>query len=368
MLVTLVLPSLLILAPIMIQQHLLMRPWHAGFASAAHRMTHQSVQEIYFHITSPFPALYLQFLWVIYKAIRIPKYKLSYCMDWRKVPSLSALRAFEAAARRNSFTQAARELNVTQAAVAQHVRALEKDFGMALVTRSGRGIEVTQRGKELALQLGDAFGAISNAVDDLRSEQEKRPLTVTTTPGFAANWLMPRMGSFWTKYPDIQVNIAPSLEPVDLKRDGYDMAIRYGVGDWPDLDVELLTNGDFWVVAHPDLLKDRSGTCLSDVSDFPWIFEENMMERRRLLEAEGVDFSDVAIKLLATNTLVLSAVNSGFGVAIQSRSLVEGDVARGALCKICELHHEAYGYHILTLPHAEKSGLREFKKWLHAQV
>ena len=129
-----------------------------------------------------------------------------------------------------------------------------------------------------------------------------------------------------------------------------------------------MTNGDFWVVAHPELLKDRSGTCLSDVADFPWVFEENMLERKRLLEAEGVDFSDVSIKLLATNTLVLSAVRSGFGVAIQSRYLVEADVARGALCKICELHQKEYGYHILTLPHATKPGLKEFKAWLRKQV
>ena len=289
-------------------------------------------------------------------------------MDWRKVPSLSALRAFEAAARRNSFTQAARELNVTQAAVAQHVRALEKDLGLVLVTRSGRGIEVTRRGKELALQLGDAFSAISDAVENLRSEHEQRPLTVATTPGFAANWLMPRMGSFWSQHPDVQVNIAPSLEPVDLRRDGCDVAIRYGNGNWPGLEVELLTDGDFWVVAHPELLKHRSGTCLSDVADFPWVFEENMMERKRLLEAEGVDFSEVEIKLLATNTLVLSAVLSGFGVAIQSRSLVEGDVGRGALSKICELKHKEFGYHILTLPNSNKLGLKAFKKWLHAQV
>lgn len=364
----LVVPALLNLAPLVVHQQLLMRSRHAGFACTFQGVAHDSVKKSYVHIVSPFPALNIRFYWVLSKSISFLKHKLSYRMDWRRIPSLSALRAFEAAARRGSFTQAARELNVTQAAVAQHVRALEKDFGLGLVTRSGRGIEVTQRGKDLALQLGDAFGAISDAVDDLRSEQDQRPLTVATTPGFAANWLMPRMGSFWTQHPDVQVNIAPSLEAVDLGRDGHDIAIRYGNGNWPGLEVELLTNGDFWVVAHPDLLEGRSGTCLSDVADFPWIFEENMLERKRLLEAEGVDFSDVSIKLLATNTLVLSAVTSGFGVAIQSRSLVEGDVARGALCKICELNHKEFGYHILTLPHSEKRGLKEFKKWLREQV
>lgn len=288
-------------------------------------------------------------------------------MDWKKIPSLSALRAFEAAARHKSFTKAANELNVTQAAVAQHVRALERELNTILVLRKGRGIEITEGGLDFARELTNSFRRIADSIENFEVASNNRPISVATTPGFASNWLMPRMGLFWSEHPNIQVSIAPSVEAVDLRHDGYDLAIRYGDGDWPGLDVELLTDGQFWVVAHPDLLSGRAGTCLSDVSDFPWFFEENMLERQRLIEQEGVDFDDVSIKLLLTNTLVLSAVRAGLGVGIQSKSLIESDVERGALSKICALKHPDFGYYLLSLPDRIRPGLKEFKRWLKSQ-
>ncbi|WP_281954204.1 LysR family transcriptional regulator [Pseudophaeobacter arcticus] len=289
-------------------------------------------------------------------------------MDWKKIPSLPALRAFEAAARHRSFTRAASELNVTQAAIAQHVRALERQLGEVLVIRDGRGIDITSTGRDLAEQLFDGFNIIAQAIDDLLRHTEERPLAIATTPGFATNWLMPRMGGFWAKHPEINVSITPGLDTVDLRKDRFDLAIRYGTGDWPGLNCELLTDGQFWVVGQPELLKARADTCLSDIVELPWLFDEAMLERRSLVESEGIDFETVNVKLLATNTLVISAVKAGMGIAIQSKSLVEDDVARGELRKICQLHQPEYGYYLASIPERDRPAIRKFRAWLRSQV
>lgn len=289
-------------------------------------------------------------------------------MDWRNLPSLAALRAFEAAARHGSFTKAAAELNVTHAAIAQHVRALEAEFAEPLIVRQGRGVVATRHGQSLAEQLTAGFSVIADSVADLRAIAEDRPLNITLTPAFAANWLMPRIGDFWTKHPDILLNISPNTGLVDLRTDGYDIGLRFGDGNWPGLQSELLTDGDFWVVAQPKLLEGRRLNCLPDVVDLPWIMESQMMERRAVVEREGVCFDDIDVSLMSTNGLVMSAAKAGLGVTIQPKSLVESEVEAGGLQLVCALNQEGIGYHIVTVPGREPKGLRVFVKWLRSKA
>lgn len=289
-------------------------------------------------------------------------------MNWTRIPSLAALRAFEAAARCQSFTKAASELNVTHAAIAHHVRSLEADFSENLIVRQGRGVAPTASGQRLAERLSTGFLIISEAVEELRSQSEDRPLNIAVTPAFAANWLMPRIGEFWAKYPGISLNINPSVRLTDLQKDGFDMAIRYGDGHWPNVESELLTGGDFWVVCHPDLVKNRTVTCLPDVLDLPWVMESHMMERKSIIENEGINFQDVKLTLLNTNGLVLSAVAAGLGVSLQPKSLVERQTQVGDLTKICEVNQPEVGYYIVVPPDRRPNGLREFRKWLRSNV
>ncbi len=285
-------------------------------------------------------------------------------MDWNKIPSLSALRAFEAAARCQSFSKAARELNVTHAAIAQHVRRLEAEFNESLLFRQGRGLALTPTGSDLADGLRSGFGEIATAVENLRSQNEKRPLNITATPAFAANWLMPRMGEFWSLHPGVSININPSYELVDMARDGFDLAFRFGEGDWPGLNVEQFSSGDYWVVVLPKLIAGREVTCLSDVADLPWLLEEHMMERRAIVEREGIDFTKVDVTLLNTNSLVISATLAGLGITVQPKSLVETEIASGKLQKICEINQPGLGYYMVTVPGREPRGLRLFQSWL----
>lgn len=289
-------------------------------------------------------------------------------MNWNRIPSLSALRAFEAAARWQSFTKAADALNVTQAAIAQHVRSLEQDLAEALVTRRGRGIEITPKGRQLAGYLSEGFSLIEDGVEAVRAQSEARPVRLTTSPGFATHWLMPRMGDFWTSHPEVEISITPTVDVVDLRRDGFDLGIRYGEGNWPGVDAELLTDGDFWVVAPPEMVHGRTADCLADVQHLPWILEAQMRERRSLVEREGVDLDAVSLKLMTTNTLVMAAVKAGLGISIQSRSIVEDDVRKGELTCICALRHEDFGYYMVTVPGRDLPGLRAFTSWLRRQV
>ncbi len=289
-------------------------------------------------------------------------------MDWSKVPPLAQLRAFEAAARHRSFTRAAAELNVTHAAIAQHVRKLEADLARSLIVREGRGVAVTPEGLTLAEALSDGFGAIGAAVERMREDAETRPLSLSVTPAFAAHWLMPRIGDFWARHPDIPLTILPTLEVSDLRRDGVDMAVRHGEGSWPGLDAELLTDGEHWVVVHPDLLKGRAATCLADLTHLPWLLEHYVVERRAMIEREGINLDDLRLQLMETNWMVLTAAQAGLGVTVQHKSLVDRAVAAGTLVKVCELSGGALGYHLVTLPGATSPRLRVLRRWLHAQV
>jgi LysR family glycine cleavage system transcriptional activator len=285
-------------------------------------------------------------------------------MDWRLIPSLHALRAFEATSRLLSFSKAAVELNVTHAAISQHVRALEAEFGESLVFRQGRGLALTEQGAQFASTLRTGFVEIENAVHDLRRHGDARPLNISATPAFAGQWLMPRIGDFWQKHPDVVLNINPSIHLVDLAQDGYDMAIRYGAGDWPGLSAKKLLDGDFMVVAHPDLLAGRDTTCLDDVRDIPWLLEGSMMERTALLQSSGVDFDEADVRIFTTNELVLSAVHAGLGMSIQTGALVRNQIADGSLVNVCALKQDQLSYYIVTQKDRHHKDLAVFTKWL----
>lgn len=285
-------------------------------------------------------------------------------MDWHDIPSLAALRAFEAAARHESLSAAARELNVTHAAVAQHVRALEQDFAEDLLTRQGRGVVATAAGRALAEQLGAGFQTIAEAVVDLRNRNADRPVNITVTPGFAGSWLMPRIGEFWSKHPEIQVNINPSCSVVELRQEGFDLGVRYGAGSWPKLEAELLTEAAYWAVAHPDLVAGRTVHSLCDLTDLPWVMDSYEREQHRVVEGEGVDLAELDVALLSTNDLALSAALAGLGVTVQPKSIVEREIRTGQLVKLVALRDNGLGYYMVTVPGRHSPNLQTFMGWL----
>ena len=146
--------------------------------------------------------------------------------------------------------------------------------------------------------------------------------------------------------------------------DGFDMAIRYGNGVWPGVQSELLTRGNFVVVAHPDLVAGRNIDCVADATGQTWLWERLMLENQALVEAEGLDIAKVRNTVFADNELVLSATREGLGCSVQPRVLVERDIASGALTQICALTHGDLGYYMVTRPGRETPALKTFKRWL----
>lgn len=285
-------------------------------------------------------------------------------MDWKNIPSLSALRAFEVTARCGSYTRAARELNVTDAALRQHIHALEAFFGTSLVERAGRGIVPTSEGAELATGLSGGFAEIQRSVERLLTTRTERPVRIALTPAFAENWLIPRLPEFWNKHPDVEIDLAPSIKPVDLGDGDFDLAIRYGHGDWPTGNPQKVASAEYTVVAAPSL----SNTPVIDVrtlKNATWLFEETRTEHRHWATTHGLEFEATQNRFYGNNTFVLSAARAGLGYSLQSNALVETDLATGALVSVFNEPDAKLGYYLLYQQKLRKAA-QYFTEWIVA--
>lgn len=288
-------------------------------------------------------------------------------IDWRVFPSLTALRAFEAAARLQSFSLAARELNVTHAAVAQQVRGLEDHMGRELLYRAGRGMALTPEGVKLAAALVEGFGGIARALEEVRGGGPGA-LRVTLTAAFAANWLMPKLGGFWKAHPEIELSLNPEKRVVDLRREGIDIGIRFGNGKWPGLDVEFLTPADYVIVASPELLNGRSNLTNAEMSAMPWVFAEDWPETQTWLKGFGLKPAAMNITDVPTEDLALSAARAGLGLYVEAEALVEHDVENGTLHIVGRLKDDSLAYYMVTRPGPKRPELKAFIRWLKAVV
>ena len=288
-------------------------------------------------------------------------------IDWLHYPPLPALRAFEATVRLGGFSAAGRALNVTHAAVAQQVRALEAHLGLSLVHRDGRGLAFTAEGEQLALALNEGFGSIQSTLEALRAGGEDRPVAVTVTPTFATNWLMPRLGRFWDRHPEVPVSLRPDAKVLDLRRDRIDLGIRFGLGTWPGVEAEYLTSARYVVVGAPRLAE--SATSAEAMARLPWVLEPDWPEQRNWIGCcLGLDPETLNITEFANEELALSAARQGYGLHITSAALVEEDLKSGALHVIFDSAEENPGYYIVTPPGPIRKSARLFILWLKESV
>ena len=285
-------------------------------------------------------------------------------MDWRDVPSLAALKAFEAVARSGSYSAAARELNVTHAAVAQHVRTIESMLNVTLLQREGRGMALTEQGRALATELSAGFAQIISGVTAISRQNDSRPIVLSVTPSFAENWLMPRFADFWAKHPDFGLSIQPSMEVLDLKRDGIDLAVRYGKGVWPGLKATPLIKVDFTVVAAPSLLQGRTVNNFADLDGLPWLFETVHKEARRWVTDSGVDLKESTVKEVPTFGMVMSAVRAGQYLSVVSSALVADDIRDGKLVALLKAEPAGLGYFIVHPQGMLPPRAKVLKNWL----
>jgi LysR family transcriptional regulator, glycine cleavage system transcriptional activator len=294
------------------------------------------------------------------------------------LPPLSALRAFEAAARLMSFSKAADELHVTPAAVSHQIHALEQDLGVKLFHRMNRSIELTASARVLLPGLSDAFAGIQSSVRRLRAHNDTGTLTVTASPSFAAKWLVLRLHRFQEQCPEIDVRISATDDVVDLTKGDFDIAIRYGAGHYPGLEVELLLKNEVFPACSPQLL--ANGPPLRTPDDLPLhnLIHDQAVERDPLvptwpmwLKAAGVKNVPAATGLSFNNMhLALDATIAGHGVVLAQSTIAAGDLAAGRLVRLFSLAlPDQFAYYIVTAPGAlERPKVRAFRDWLRCEA
>ena len=288
-------------------------------------------------------------------------------MDWLSLPSMASLRAFAAFAERRNVSDAGAALNVSHAAISQQLRVLEKHLGVALLDRTGKALTLTAEGEHLARALQLGFGSISAVVEDLMRSGEARPVHVSLTPSFAASWLMPRLPAFQADYPDINLAIDPSPHLVTLAPGGVDVAIRYGAGGWPGVDVEMLLKTPFVVVAAPALLGGKARWTPEELSQLPWLEELGTTEASNWLAKRGVDHPPLAGRLSLPGNLLLDGLRAGQGVTATVRHFVEQDIRAGRLVELYA-EPESSGYHVLTAKTPLRPAVKTFVRWLKRQA
>src|SRR4029077_8297517 len=189
-----------------------------------------------------------------------------------RFPPLNPLKPFEAAARHESFTRAAEELCVTQGAVSHQDKALEAELALKLFSRERQRLITTEAGKDYLTVVRDALDRIAVGTERLLQRQNAGVLTVSTSPDFAAKWLVHRLGHFADAHPGIDLRISATLHHVDFAREEVDMAVRHGDGNWPGLDAVQLSAEQLFAVCSPQLLS--SGRRLAkpgDILKYPLI-------------------------------------------------------------------------------------------------
>ena len=296
----------------------------------------------------------------------------------RRLPPLTALRAFEAAARHASFAKAADELAVTPAAVSQQIRLLEADLGVSLFRRLPRGLVLTEAAKSALPELGKAFAHLARAVEGVRGGSLVGPLVVSAIPSFAGRWLVPRLGGFVAAYPEIEITIRAELRNVDFAREDVDVGIRYGKGLYPGLETRLLLTEDVFPVCAPALLAGekplkrlddlRHHTLLHDrqlSSEEPSLYWRNWL---RDFGVEGWDhdrgpgFTD--------SLLMMTACERGMGVALGRGGLCADELANGRLVRpFAQSRPADYAYYaVVPEGHAEAPRVRAFLAWLEEEA
>ena len=289
----------------------------------------------------------------------------------RRLPPLNALKAFEAAARSESFTRAAEELNVTQGAVSQQVKALEETLGLKLFTRERQRLIITEPGRDYLAVVRDALDRIALGTERLLQRQSSGVLTVSTSPDFAAKWLVNRLGRFAEKHPDIDLRVSASTQYVDFAREDVDVAIRHGDGNWPGLDIVRLYSERLFPVCSPKLISGRNRIAkASDLLKFPLLRLEDAKNWTRLLEAAGVTGPVGAGPVLNRASMLIDAAIDGQGIALARTALAAWDLINGRLVRPIDASLRMANTYWIVCPKAASSvpNIAAFRDWVLAET
>jgi LysR family transcriptional regulator, glycine cleavage system transcriptional activator len=289
----------------------------------------------------------------------------------RRLPPLNALKAFEAAARLTSFSRAAAELNVTHAAISRHIRALEAEFRTLLFERTGRGVELTEAGIALSHDLTRAFDLVASAVSPFaRPAKRRKRLTVTSDVSFAAFWLVPKLGAFTSRHPDIEIVVDPTSRLVDFAKEDVDFGIRFGRGGWPGLEEKLLAESELMLVGSPALLRANPLARPRDLDARRIIVEtaKDAWNAWRLCAGLPADMTPSGPML--NGDLAVAAAEGGQGFAIADQIQAGAALIAGRLVSPFDVRaSRGMGYYLVRRAGAKtKETAALFETWLDGEL
>jgi len=289
----------------------------------------------------------------------------------RRLPPLNGLKAFEAAARSESFTRAAAELNVTQGAVSHQVKALEDTLGLKLFHRERQRLILTEAGRDYLTVIRDALDQIAVGTERLLQRQESGVLTVSTSPDFAAKWLVNRLSRFAEKYPDVDLRVSATTHYADFARDDVDIAIRHGDGNWPGLAMQRLYAERLFPVCSPKLIAGRNRiTKAADLLKFPLLRLEDAKNWARLFEAAGVKAAIGAGPVLNRASMLIDAAIDGQGIALARTALAAWDLINGRLVRPVSVSLRVANTYWIVCPKAASNvpKIATFRNWVLAEA
>ncbi|CUH87774.1 Gcv operon activator [Phaeobacter sp. CECT 5382] len=291
-----------------------------------------------------------------------------------RLPPLTALRAFDAAARHMSFAMAAAELNVTPAALSFQIKSLEEHLGVPLFRRLNRAVELTEAGRTLAPGASEGFQTLSAAWMATRRLQDNSSLTVTAGPALTAKWLAPRLYEFARAHPEIDLRFSATLRNMDLARDDVDVAIRFGYGQDDGLYSVPVRKEWLTPVMTPELAAQFPTP--ESLVDAPLIFDDSIdflqppCDWPTWFRAAGIAFDPKHGTHFSNADHAINAACAGMGVALGRRPMIIKDIQEGRLVAPFKLAIETKArFRFLCLPGAEKRPqIAAFRDWFLAEI
>ncbi|MDB5982071.1 MAG: LysR family transcriptional regulator [Pseudomonas sp.] len=289
-----------------------------------------------------------------------------------RYPSMTALRALDAVARLGSVSVAARELNLTRSAISHQISKLEECVGYALTERIGRGIGLTYQGERYAREVHRLLLNLQEAGHQIDDQKVSGRLCVSCAPGFATYWLCHHIGGFLRQYPQVQLHLISPKTPDDTQSPNVDLFIAYGIGDWPEQDVEQIVALRFFPVCSPRLINAQSHLkSPQDLVGYPFLHMTDYSDWRVWLTAAGASHVDTSAGILFSDAhCAQSACIAGQGIAIGD-TLISGDaLAKGLLIRPFDITIDLHrGYYLVAdVQKVERPVVQAFSNWVKTQL
>ncbi len=288
--------------------------------------------------------------------------------DLRMLPSLASLRSFDAAARHQSFTNAASELNVSQGAISRQIKELEQTLGVSLFRRVGRAVKLTHAGRaltaDLRLNLQDLSNTMARA---MLAANDSIPIRLAVLPTFGNRWLMPRLKQFLDQQPRVRMSVATRLRPFDLESEGFDMAIHFGQPDWPGGSHTLLCNETMVAVAAPEFVERHTLTDMENLASAPLLTLASRPRAWALWFAEcQLPYTHQAPQLEFDQfNMIITAARQSLGMALLPRYLIDQELSLGTLVELGNTSMETPNSYYIVRPKGDESeAVSLFSEWL----